>query len=501
MYKQQHNIPLAGWLLFAFLLSACSKQLEITPETFVSPEELYRDEAGAVAGVTGIYRIAHEWKKSDYYFMGILGTDEGKTSSFVPTWGGYWQHFSGVNSYNNLFGAQNDLVRGLWTTLYKGINNANTAIRYIPSARAGDQIKSRLMGEALFMRGMFYFTLVQFFGAVPMPTDATNPSKEESGLPKSSVEEVYALVISDLEKAVQQLSTKANTPVGRANKEAAMALLGKVLLTNGKFELAEKALQPLVTSTAVGLLDDYADLFDEENENNKESLFEFQYSNEEGNYNGLANALGGWHINNTKPGGGGHAVIPTDRYSNSFESNADERKLASIRYEFFDASSNPVDYSWWADVGKPHVKKFDITEGVSRNGSESSRNLYYLRFADALLMYAEVLNEMNSTATAITYLNKVRNRAGLPNIETAWGRVPTKDELKNELLLERMRELGFEGWRWFDLKRTGHLVDYTKAYNPDAAPFITDRNKLYPISSEEFELNQSLLPSDQNPGY
>ena len=64
-----------------------------------------------------------------------------------------------------------------------------------------------------------------------------------------------------------------------------------------------------------------------------------------------------------------------------------------------------------------------------------------------------------------------------------------------------MRELGFEGWRWFDLKRTGKLIDQVKTYNPDAASYITDKNLLFPISSREFELNRSLKPNDQNPGF
>jgi hypothetical protein len=160
-----------------------------------------------------------------------------------------------------------------------------------------------------------------------------------------------------------------------------------------------------------------------------------------------------------------------------------------------------VDYWWWADVTKPHVKKYDITDGKSLNGGLSSRNLYYLRYADAILMYAEVLNEQNGTSEALTYLNKIRTRAKLANWETVLGHTPTQQEMRDELLKERMRELGFEGWRWCDLKRTGKLIDQTKTYNPDATNYISNKNLLFPISSREFELNRSLKPSDQNPGF
>jgi hypothetical protein len=489
-------------LLFMLLLTAgCSKKLDITPETFVSPEDLYKDEQGAIAGVTGIYRKMMEFYNGDYYFVGIVGTDEGKTTSFVPTWGGYWQHYDGINSYNSLLSAQNQLVQGTWSSLYKGIVNANIAIKYIPSSAASQAVKDRLLAESKFLRAVFYFRLVQFFGGVPMPTEQPDAVADANGgKPRSSEDEVYALIINDLSFAAANLQPKGTAAVGHANKEAAQTLLGKVYLTRKDYPNAKTTLQPLMTLTNVALMANYADLFNEKNENNIESLFEVQYSNENGNTNGQANTLGGWHIENTYPGGGGHVVIPTDYYDTSFE-NGDARKDASIRYKFYDKNGNEVDYWWWADVTKPHVKKYDITQGQSLNGGLSSRNLYYLRYADAILMYAETLNELNDVTGALTYLNKIRTRAKLANWETVLGHTPTRQELRDELLKERMRELGFEGWRWCDLKRTGKLLTQTKAYNPDAAPNMTSRNLLFPISSREFELNRALKPGDQNPGF
>ncbi|PZR22854.1 MAG: hypothetical protein DI535_25255 [Citrobacter freundii] len=485
----------------AMLISGCSKKLDITPETFVSPEDLYKDEQGAVAGVTGIYRKMMDLNSGDYYFVGIVGTDEAKTSSFVPTWGGYWQHYDGINSYNSLMSAQNQLVQGAWNSLYKGVVNANTAIRYIPSSSASQQTKDRLLGEAKFLRSVFYFKLVQLFGGVPLPTEVEDAAADANGgKPRSSVEDVYKLLVDDLKFAADHLQSKGTAEVGRVNKEAAITLLGKVYLTMKDYNSAKTTLQPLMSVSNVALMPNYGDLFKEENENNIESLFEIQYTNENGNTNGQANTLGGWHISNTDSGGGGHVVIPTDYYANSFETG-DARKDASIRYKFYDANGNPVDYSWWADVGKPHMKKYDITKGKSLNGGLSSRNLYYLRYADAVLMYAEAVNELNGTSEALTYLNKIRARAKLAGWETVLGHTPSQTEMRDELLKERMRELGFEGWRWCDLKRSGKLISQTKTYNPDAAPYITDKNLLFPISSREFELNRSLKPSDQNPGF
>ena len=500
---QTHRYILLFIVLAGGLFSGCSKQLDIKPEVFVSPEELYKDEAGITAGITGIYRQLLVLKRSDYAVVGMVGTDEAKMTIFVPTWGPYWQGFAAVNSYSALLTGQNDVVQGFWNVSYKGINNANVAIRYIPQASANEEVKNRALAEAKFMRALFYFYLVQLYDGVPMPTEADNPDAVRDGYPRSTAEEVYQLIISDLQYAAEHLNSKgSNGPeAGRANKEAAIALLGKVYLTHKEYDLAKTTLEPLLTSSKTNLMTAYADLFLEKNENNIESLFEVQFSNEPDNTSNMASNTGAWQINLPGlTGAGGHVIIPTDYFFNSFE-DGDLRKDATFRTVFYNSNGELVDYSWWEDVGKPHVKKFDITTGVSVSGSLSSRNMYYLRLADAILMYAEAVNELNDVPTALANLNKIRQRAGLDKWENVHGGVPSQDQLRTEIMLERMRELGFEGWRWFDLKRTGTLLNTVKAYNPDAASNMQAKHVLYPIPAKEFENNPRLKPEDQNTGY
>ncbi|KAA2243231.1 RagB/SusD family nutrient uptake outer membrane protein [Chitinophaga agrisoli] len=502
-YSKKSKVVSICIIMAGLFLSGCSKQLNITPEVFVSPEALYKDEAGIKAGVVGLYRQLLDLKRSDYVIVGMVGTDEAKTTLFVPTWGTYWQNFCAVNTYSQLMTSQNDVIQWFWVICYRGINNANTAIRYIPGAAAPDAVKNQGLGEAKFMRGLFYFYLVQLYGGVPLPTEEKSEvSDQKGGLPRSTPEQVYELIEKDLEFAAANLKSKGGngTQVGAATKEAAMALLGKVYLTEKKYDKAKAALEPLLAASNVKLMDNYADLYVETNENNIESLFEVQFSNENNNTSNLANNLGSWQVNDLAlPGGGGHVIIPTDYYFNSFEAG-DKRKAASFRWEFFDKDGNPVDYSWWSDVGKPHMKKFDITKGISVSGSYSSRNLYYLRLADAILMYAEAENELGGTAVALQQLNRIRTRAGLDNYEIVHG-APSQDQLRKEIMVERMRELGFEGWRWFDLKRTGTLLQAVKDYNPDGAPNIQEKHLLYPIPTWEFDNNQSLSRADQNAGY
>lgn len=504
-YKHSNpgKITVACLMIAVLLFSGCAKQLDIKPEVFVSPEELYKDEAGIRSGIVGIYRQLLVLKRSDYVIVGMVGTDEGKTTLFVPTWGTYWQNFSAVNSYSPLMTGQNDVIQNFWAVSYKGINNANVAIRYIQQAPVGDALKTRAIGESRFLRALFYFYLVQLYGGVPLPTEVDNTEADaRGGYPRSSPDQVYQLIITDLQYAMDNLGRKGEEgqDPGRATREAARALLGKVYLTRRDYHNAMTTLQPLLSASNVALLPAYADLYVEANENNIESLFEIQFSNEQDNTSNLAANLGCWQINSPElPGAGGHVIIPTDYYYESFE-EGDLRKEASFRTLFYDKDGNPVDYSWWSDVGKPHIKKFDITKGVSVSGSLSSRNLYYLRLADVILMYAEAQNETGDVSGALQQLNRIRRRAGLENYEAVHG-MPGQDQLRRELMVERMRELGFEGWRWFDLKRTGTLLAGVKAHNPDAAENIQEKHLLYPIPAREFESNTALQPADQNPGY
>jgi hypothetical protein len=504
--KQSYiNKAVAAIAAISMLAGSCTKQLDIKPESYPSPQSVYKDAAGARAGLTGMYKQLQTWKKSEDYFIGVIGTDEARGSSFVGTWGGYWTHVAALSSYNSLYSPQNQVLQDTWSILYQGINNANVAIANIPAINATDDAKNKMTGEAKFLRSVFYFSLVQFFGSVPMPTEVQDPSAiAKGGYPKAPVDDVYRLIISDLKFAGTNLDPKSTAGIGLANQEAAQALLGKVYLTRGLYDSARMVLEPLMSSSSVGLMTNYADLFKEANENNKESLFEIQYSNDNNNTNNLANAFGGWYLPNTKPGGGGEEVIPTDYYDTCFESNNDARRTASIHFELIDGSGTDwiTAYWWWGTAGKPHFAKYDINNGDGAvNGGRSPHNLYYLRYADAVLMYAEAQNELNKTSVALTYLNKIRNRATLPNWEIKLGHAPSQAEMRDELLKERMRELGMEGWRWCDLKRTGKLLSQTIAYNPDAAPNMTDKHLLMPISSKEFETNSWLTPSDQNPGY
>ncbi len=494
-------ISVAVPVLTLLLITSCKKELGYIPESYLSPEQVYADEPGSIAGITGIYRQFELLKNGELGLIGTIGTDEGKTSQFVPTWGGYWLKLSAISSYDKTqLTAQNDVLNYFWERVYQAIGNANIAIRYIEKGPASQAVKTRLLGEAKFLRAMGYFYLVQLWGDVPMPTDEANANNDENGYPRTSATEVYKLIVNDLKYAQENLPDKSKMEKGRANKQAAQTLLGKVYLTLKDYPNAKTTLEPLMNTSESRLMDNYADLFknDESTENNIESLFEFQYSTESGYTQGLSSILGSWNIVSTQPGGGGQAALPTPYAAKIYPLEDSIRKDASLRSIYYDGNGNPGYNDWWGDVGKPHLKKYE--QKPNQSASASSRNIYYLRYADAVLMYAETLNELDHTTDALIYLNKVRTRAKIQNLEQVIGATPTKDQFRDSLVTERIKELMFEGWRWFDLKRWGLLVDRTKLYNTESTNnIVAPKNLLLPIPYNELMTNKAI--QNQNAGY
>jgi len=519
-FNNRLNTSLIILIISTLMMGSCRKALDYTPEVFLGAEQVYKDQAGATAGITGIYKQLQSLKSSDYALIGIIGTDEARCTYQSQGYGAYWAGVTGLDVYDIQFSSQNNGISGYWRTAYQGIANANYAIQYIPKIKnfSDVSLQNRLLGEAYFMRALFYFQLVQLYGDIPLRLENMSFS---DGVKRSPAADVYAQIISDLKFASANCWARNKNPEpGRASVEAAKTLLGKVYLTQHDYQQAKTTFEEVLPGLT--LLPEYADLFDGKHENNAESIFEIQYSTESGNTNSLQNLFGSYAgptipfttFNNHTPGNGGSIVTSTHFYADLvFDKIKDKRYAASINYDRYD--SNGQKMSWWIDPGLPTLKKYDITSS-DIDVSNSGKNLYYLRAADVFLMYAEVLNELSQSAPALVPLNKVRSRAGLPELQITMGHTPSQTELRAELLDERTRELGGEGWRWFDLKRTGTLVEKVMAYNnpkayymalnntttdPHPAQNVSAKNNLYPIPLAELQNNQALNLNSQNPGY
>jgi hypothetical protein len=351
--------------------------------------------------------------------------------------------------------------------------------------------RERAVGEARFLRGLFYFNLVRLFGEVPIITAPVSASltDEEIYLAKSPVSAVYARIIEDITIAAERLPlkyTSANDK-GRATRGAAWGLLSKVYLTTSDWANASLYASKVIDSKQYSLNADYISNFKEANKNGKESVFEVQFYKKANSENSQMVIAGLPSI----PGlfaAGTETMLPTTDLLNSFETG-DHRKEVT----FFS--------SYWFYTFEPHIWKYwDQDAYKPAATTQSGADFFVMRFSEILLIYAEALNEINSgpTAESFTAINMVRARARngkndvLPDLAGL-----DHDAFKQAVLNERRHEFVSEGHRWYDLVRTGTLIESVKRAKGDVAN-PTTVNYVFPIPQRELDNNRNLK---QNEGY
>jgi hypothetical protein len=352
-------------------------------------------------------------------------------------------------------------------------------------------LKERILGEARFLRGLYYFNLARLFGEVPLITVPVSPSltDDEIYLAKSSVSAVYNQITEDLSMAASKLPVKYSNAndKGRATRGAANGLLSKVFLTIKDFENAYKTAALVIESNNYSLHADYTANFKEANKNGKESVFEVQFYKKANSENSQMVISGLPSI----PGlfaAGVEIMLPTEDLMNSFE-EGDYRLEAT----FFN--------SYWTYTFEPHIWKYwDQDAYKPAATSQSGANFMVMRYSDVLLIYAEALNEAMGGPTTEAYdaVNQVRERARNENADVLPDLAGlNKEEFSLAVLNERRHEFVNEGQRWYDLVRTGTLIESVKRAKGDAAD-PKEINYLFPIPQRELDNNKNLK---QNEGY
>lgn len=481
------------------MLSGCNKSfLELYPKATLNEGNFYQTEVEYILLANGCYVPMRDYEKTYHWVLAELISDN--TSFQNNTRIG--EAARGVIDQFILV-SDNATYSNFWNLSYNGITRCNKLLAELDRPNVNWSklsYKDRCAGEALFLRALYYFNLVRQFGGVPLVLTPI-ASLDAVGVKRSSEQQVYDSIISDLKAAASHFAKAGDVAeVGRANETAALSLLGKVYLTRGNYAEAEPVLKSVITAGKYSLQANYADLFNPASEDTKETIFAIQFSE---NSAELANRF----IFLFAPHTSGGAVTkrpniniisagwnqPTQDLINAFETG-DKRKDVSIAYwtgADWDSQVRPIPY--------PNKYKPPVSAPDDRAGD----NLPILRYADVLLMYAEVLNEQGRTAEAIPYVQQVRTRAGLLNPLTGLD----KAALQALIAKERQVEFCFENQRWYDLKRTGKALEVMTAHGKREK---AGKNFLYP-ESYTLNANKLLAPIpvievsvnklDQNPGY
>ncbi|MBD2754358.1 RagB/SusD family nutrient uptake outer membrane protein [Spirosoma validum] len=461
--------------LFSLLsLASCNDDfLALTPETDRNTTNFYQTAADFNNAVVGTYNALKQSGVygTSLYWMGEVSTDN--TDYGVTT-----RQAVNVDNFqfvDHTYTSLNDIIFAAWRDHYRAISRANAILTRIEGASIADNLKMQYKGEAQFLRALFYFDLVRLFGDVPLITTEITTPDGASSLSRTPAEDVYKLIISDLQSAEQALPVSYGTAdIGRVPQGAAKALLGKVYLTRKDWATAAAKLKEVITSAKYQLLPKYADVFSYATPTNAEILFNVQYKS--GN-TGQGSGFGPVQASEGARITGGSMRYPTADMETAYEAG-DQRKSFSMKSSYIDATGQ--------SVNQRYVSKYVQFGALA---SDSDIDFPVLRYADVLLMYAEALNEVGFNPEAVTYLNQVRKRAGLADTKAT-----NQASFRLSIEQERRVEFAFENQRWFDLIRTGRYVTVMNAKSLK----VQDFNTLYLIPQREIDLNKSLK---QNPGY
>ncbi len=511
--KNLYKIFIATFLLVAMV--SCNDDeflVETSPDKLTS-ENFWRNAEDALSGLTAAYselesrsnfwdgwqegRPVVEYFRSDYALPGPDASN--------------YAHWMSIFNFNYTNG--HIFLDVLWGTNYKGLNFANqviTKVGEMTSDQISDDEKKQIIGEATFLRAYYHFKLLSLYEQIIIRNEIISP--ETLDKPLSSRPEAWEAIITDFKAASEMLPvTVADTDLGRATKGAALAYLGKAYLHKAgdpssaettDYKNAADAFKAVVDSQVYALEPDFLSLFNGENENNQESIFELQFKSGDAtswNATRLHAFVGDWSIGGWGGIEANPQLVDVMKKEGQIASNGlyDNRLYGTLYFKdpfYNDPNTNEMQGSTW-DVlmnetygdtrdNKAYFRKW--LPNYVWNNSYVGVNVVLMRYADVLLMYAEALNETDNTPLAISLINEVRRVHGnMPPIT-----VSSKSDVKAQIIHERTMELTLESTRFFDLRRWGML---DAAMNTAGrSGFDATTHSYFPIPLSEIQANTAI---------
>ena len=548
--KMNINKALLTLACIAFILSSCKKKLEEYNPSGLTGETLYTQATGFETLVNAAYSYTRYWYgKEEGYSLSEMGTD-------IFT-NGTGDVFPQLSTYNNLQGNNTAALTLEWNSLYAAINVCNTGIKKVGEVSDYTaQQKTQREAELRFLRAFYYWHIVETWGGVHFTTEPTEGVVTTAN--KTPVDKFYTQIFEDLQFAVANLPA-TSTQYGKATIPVAKAFLARMYLTRGKNAEAISLANDVIKNYGFTLAAKYSDLWNMANLKNKEVVWAVDYSpnlsfndiattsfpsgHSRGSNNGhlmflmvydqVNTAILIRDINNGRPF---NRYMPTLSLLNMFDETNDARYDASFQTVWFAnkaatgfaigdtaayaakttipaAVMNSKKYTTY-DLSKVYgangvpiqrrfyvsLKKFKDSTRTSIAEAQSARDAFVIRLAEMYLIAAEAELNIGKSDSAAYYLNVIRTRAALPG-RTANMQVTPAQVTLDFILDERAREFAGEQLRWFDLKRTGKLVDRVKALNPDAVPYIKATHVVRPIPQGQIDAISNKDEFRQNDGY
>lgn len=496
MFKHRLKNVLSLLLICGFVTLSCEDQLlNREPKSELTTANFYNSASQVDGAVLGVYSsLQSRWDRD--FVIHEVAADNAYAEYYALT--------DGMDQIELLdISDDNDEINNFWQDTYNGIFRANVVLGNIdnPDNYSGNQ-REQYEGEAKFMRAYFYFDLVRMFGGVPEITSSQLSIQESKEIPRASEQEIYDLILSDLTDAVNMLPNPTETVHGRASSAAAEALLGKVYIYGENYTAARPYLESVLNEYNFELVDDYGDLFNIETEENSEAIFSLAYTTNNGHsLSSIFNPNEGLFGYTSR---GSRVIRPTWDLHQQFHED-DSRFEETIMEEIIPWNGSADDDPDWF----PIFSKFLVPD---LGANDSGLDIPVIRLADVILLYSEVLYELEETEAALTQINRVRERAfGDDSQNYTLSDIGTRDNFIDVLLQERRLEFVLENKRWFDITRTGRLIDILGGelegrYNPSTGTAemqqinAQEYMRYFPIPREQINLaSPGVL--EQNDGY
>lgn len=522
------------FLVMSLFVAGCNEDiLDKKPLDQFSDADFWKDPSLAVTAVDQLYVYLspddafHDWEAyTNNALNGVLWApshsfkQKGWTAGDANSGTRYW------TADFNLHGAPWEGDKSsIWKVCYKEIRACNVVIKNLTETVNKTDRMNKLLAEAKVIRAYEYHVLTRLFGAVII-VDHPIGLNDEVNLPRNTYKECVDFMVKDLDEAAAVLPEswdKTNT--GRVTSGAALALKGRIQLFAERWTDAANTYKSIIDKNTYSLYPDYGKLFLQENENNKEVIFDVQFKFPEFSYIGNGQTL-------SASQNGYNAGNPTQNLVDQFElldgkawndptstfydaqnpyANRDKRFYATVQYDqgvFFgkrlesgsgrDGKGNLIKGADNLDNNSSQTGYY-LCKGINTSGDLvysawarqpiSGTNIILIRYAEVLLGYAEAKNEATGPdASVYTAVNAVRARAGLPALSGL-----TKETMRAKIRKERRTELSFEFiyyydcLRWKDISNFTEIpkavkIDYVYSLNADGTVKIDNTNRKIVLS-------------------
>lgn len=467
-------------------LQACHDKLDVDQKSAITANSMWQDEGDAVAAVYGAYNKMRSAFADAYIFWGEYRS-------------GLWGPGLATNAtYSNAF--TNELnsshTHANWQNLYTTINDCNLILKYTPNISfINEADKNKVLANALFIRAFCYYWIGRVWGDAPVLLNGFESGQQDDLYPsREPADRVFDQVRIDLERA-NELMPEGVADRNQASKAAIHLLQADYYLWMAKvrqggdaaLNLAKQAVDAVVNNSNYALMTDFSSVFT--SELNQEIVFAWSYVMDEhtGGYPAdhlvPVQYISAQYIENPiKVGSHQQWIFLTDEYKHFLSTNANDQRTKVSFETFFDEPKNAT-FQWinkYAGSWQNQTRVFDA-------------DIVVYRYADALLMSAEIENALGNAPLAIDRLNAVAKRAY--GITDFYPNALSPQQIDRVILDERKKEFVSEGKIWWDLIRFDVVFDEV----PSLVGHENEQNiLLWPVHNSSINTNPNIK---QTPGY